>query len=424
MSGFIDQVEVDLIVNGQPRGELATDVTGRYTLDQQVGFDPGLMRPVIQSDGKKYLRIRTGRMVKNKPSHHDYVTNKADGEDVPETQHIPLERMIANGTVPQMLNNSALPFRTWALIDRAVIKASRDRLNAWNDLAAANTFSGFDGMAMTGLIRDTMTDPGEAMVTMDAMADDFNDAPLYTPDILPLPIIHAGASVTQRRLAQLRNSGQPFETTAIEAAGRRCSEMLEQMTIGATSFTSLLIGQSDVPAYTNQGIYGFRTHPDRITFATVTAIGAFTPAAFLTDVLAMIELARAQRFYGPFVLYYSPDWNQYLARDYVVGTLAQGYTTVNQTVRERIQRIDEIQRVAMLDYFTNANELLLVQMTSETVRAVVGMEFTPVQWTQDGGAVSMIRVLGIKVPDLRSQYVGQSVVATARQCGVVHGTTP
>ena len=408
MPGFIDQVEVDLIANGVPEGPLAEDiVSGRYSLDQRVGFEPGLLRPVIQTDGKKYCKIKTGRMVTN-----------AKGEQEPENHYVPLQTLINRGVVPFTYNASALPHDVWQRIDTAVIKASRDRLNAWNDLAAANSYGGFDGMAVTGLIRDTITDPGDAKVDMDTLSDDLNDAPLFTPDILPLPIIHAGAALSQRRLAQSRNGGIPLDTTLLEACGRRCAETLEKMTIGVTDLSTLVIGSST--DFTRRGIYGFRTQADRITKTDVTASASFAAGTFVNEVLAMIELARAQKFYGPFVLYYSTSWDQYLDRDYVVGTSAQGYTTVDKTVRQRVEMIEKVQRVAMLDMFTNTDELLLVQMTSETVRAVTGMEFTPVQWTKDGGAITMIRVMGIKVPDLRAQYVG---TGTTRKCGIVHGTT-
>ena len=130
---------------------------------------------------------------------------------------------------------------------------------------------------------------------------------------------------------------------------------------------------------------------------------------------------RVENFLGPFVLYYSTTWDQYLDRDYFYAASSSGVTDVSKTVRQRIEMINGISRVAMLDTFTNASELLLVQMTSETVRAINGMEFIPVQWSKDGGAQTMLRVMGIKVPDLRSQFVGTSV--TTRKCAIVHGTT-
>ena len=425
MSGFIDRAEVDLITNGVGRGQLAEDVvSGRYSLEPAVGFEPGLLRPVIQTDGKKYCKIKTGRMVSNQRGDSSFVENEAVGAQVAESKYVPLQTLIGNGTISFTANSSALPYQTWQLIDRAVIRASRERLNAWNDMAATNTFGGFDGMSVTGLVRDTMTDPGEAKVDMDTLSDDMNDSSLFTPDILPLPIIHAGARISQRRLAQTRRSGVPFDTTAIEAAGRRCSEMLERMTIGTVNFATLVIG--DDTTFTNNGIYGYRTHPNKISKDDLTASASFVPSTFVSEVIAMIELARAQKFYGPFVLYHSTTWDQYLARDYyntVVSGSETGVVAPHQTVMQRVEQISKIKRVASLDLFTNTDELLLVQMTSETVRAVNGMEFTPVQWQIDGGAQTQLRVIGIKVPDIRSQYVGTSTTVANRKCGVVHGTT-
>lgn len=411
MGGYIDAAEVDYIVNGRgAEGTIAADVaSGRYSVEPQVGFDPGILRPVIQNDGKKYCKIKTGRMVKNK-----------EGEEEAESKHIPLQRLINNGTIPFTYNASALPYRTWQLIDRAVLKASRDRLNAWNDLAAANSFGGFDGMAVTGLIRDTMTDPGSAKVDMDTLSDDFSDGPLFTPDILPLPIIHAGSSISERRLAVSRNSGIPLDTTAIETSGRRCSETLENMTIGNDDYSSVNLVTAD-SAFTRKSIYGFRTQADRITKTDITASASFVAQTFVNEIIAMRELARAQKFYGPFVLYYSTTWDQYLQHDYYVFADTGYAAAPTMTVLQRVEQISGIQRVAMLDLFTATDQLLLVQMTSETVRAVNGMEFTTVQWTKDGGAQTMLRVLGIKVPDLRAQYVGTSI--TSRKCGIVHGTT-
>ncbi|KKN70644.1 hypothetical protein LCGC14_0429170 [marine sediment metagenome] len=408
MSGFIDQVEIDFIVNGEGHGSLAKGIaSGQLTLESRVGFDPGILRPVIQNDGNKYCVIKTGR----------FITNKA-GEQEPESKHIPLRTLVNNGMVPFTFNASALPHHTWQRIDRAVIKASRDRLNAWNDLAAANTYGGFDGMAVTALIKDTMTDPGDAKVDMDTLSDDMSDAPLFTPDILPLPIIHAGASISQRRLAQSRNGSMPLDTSLIEASGRRCSETLEKMTIGMVDYSTLKIGSST--DFSNRGIYGFRTQPDRITKTDITTSGSFVAQTFVNEIIAMIELARAQKYFGPFVLYYSTTWDQFLARDYFVFADTGYAAAPTMTVLQRVEQIKKIKRVVSLDMFTSANELLLVQMTSETVRAVNGMDFMTVQWTKDGGAQTMLRVMGIKVPDLRSQYVGQST--SSRKCAIVHGT--
>lgn len=402
MYGFTDRVEVDFVTNGRATGGPLAERMN------QVSFDPGLLRPMVMDDGQKYCWVQNGRTKKNE-----------NGVMVPDRDPVPLNRLIGNGMVPAVFNSSALPYHTWQRIDAAVVKASRDRLNAWNDLAAANTYGGFNGMAVTGIIKDTMTDSGDAKVSMDKLDNDLNDSPLFTPDILPLPIIHAGAEIGPRMLAMSRNSGMPLDTTVFEQCGRRCAETLEKMTIGVTDFSTLVIGAS--ADFTNRGIYGFRTQPDRITKTDVTGVGSFVPSTFLADVIAMKELARAQRFYGPFVLYYSTNWDQYLARDYYTQVTAAGVVAATQTVMQRIQQIAGITRVAMLDYFTSTSELLLVQMSADTVRAVDGMDWTPIQYEKPGGTGVVYRVMGIKVPDLRSQYVGTST--TSRKCGIVHGTT-
>ena len=408
--GFVDNVEIDFVMGGKPEGPTAN----RFSA---VGYDAGLLRPMIMEDGQKYCWIDSGKteekMVVNS------LTGKEEKRIVPLREAIPLSRLISNGMVPATFNASALPYQAWQRIDSAVTHASRDRLPAWNDLVSANTYGGFDGMATPGIIRDSVSDPGDAKVDMDTLSNDINDSPLYTPDILPLPIIHAGFELSQRRLASSRNTGMPLDTSNAESCGRRVSETLEKMTIGVTDFSDTKIGDSST--FSNRGIYGFRTQPDRITKTDVTASGSFAAATFLANVLAMKELARAQKFYGPFVLYYSTSWDQYLDTDYVVGTSAQGYTTVDKTVRQRIEMINGISRVQMLDFFTNTDELLLVQMSSDTVRAVIGMDTTTVQWEEQGGSRMVFRVMCIKVPDLRSQYVGTTT--SSRVSGIVHGTT-
>jgi len=401
MNAFISNVEVDLILNGRAIGG---DLAQHFG---QVNFDPGLMRPWIDGDGAKYLDVRTGKMVTNEK-----------GERVAEVDVAPLSTFINNGMAPQVYNSTALPKDVWERIDRSVLQASRDRERAWADLRAAETFSGFDGMGTTALIRDTMTDPGDAKVDMDGISQDMGDRPLFTPDILPLPITHCGFYLSQRVLAQSRNSGMPLDTTLAGACGRRVSESIEKMTIGTSDFSSMTMGSST--EYTNRGIYGFITQPDRITKTDVTASSSFVASTFVDEVLAMRDLAYAQKFYGPFILYTSTNWDQYLDRDYW-RYVTSGGAAPTGTVRDRVARIEGISAVRRLDFLTSTDVLILVQMTSETVRAVVGTELITVQWETRGGMQTNFQVMAVQVPDLRSQYVGTST--SSRVSGIVHGTT-
>jgi hypothetical protein len=59
---------------------------------------------------------------------------------------------------------------------------------------------------------------------------------------------------------------------------------------------------------------------------------------------------------------------------------------------------------------------VLLEMTSETVRAVIGMEVQTVQWESLGGMMKHFKVMAIQVPQFRPDTAGNS--------GVAHGRTP
>src|SRR5690606_24326448 len=95
----------------------------------------------------------------------------------------------------------------WIQLDQVVLRAARARLRAWSDLASANTFGGFNGMAKLILEHETMSDPGEASVDFDGLTDGRTDAPKFQLEGLPLPITHSDFWFSSRRLAVSRNTG-------------------------------------------------------------------------------------------------------------------------------------------------------------------------------------------------------------------------
>jgi hypothetical protein len=405
MQGFMDRAAVELLVGNGQGGYTANGEFGESL--QGVHFDVGLLRPFIDGDGKRYCNVRTGRLVANKK-----------GEQEPEVEAVPTLRLIQNGLLTPAMNAAALPRLAWERIDRSVIKATRDPLRAWADLAAANTYGGFDGMSVFGLTREKMTDPGKATVSMDGIADATGDASQFDPDILPLPITSCGWHLTQRTLAVSRNSGVPLDTTLAEAAGRRVSETIEAFTIGSTDMSTFVIGAST--DFTRRGIYGYTTQPDRITKSDLTTPTGANTDDTLTDVLEMIALAQAQGFYGPFMLYYTRDYFTQMESDYV-NLNSSGAVAPTQTCRQRIEQIEGITGCKMLPYWSGSYALLLVQMTSDVCRAVNGMSPTTVQYEEKGGALIQFRVMCIQVPDMRSQFVRTST--STKKAGIVHATT-
>jgi hypothetical protein len=389
---------VDFIQNGQGHGEVGEQLAG-------VRFDPGLLRPYLDERGKKCVTINTGRTKYNETAKRFE----------PVQEKVFINDLRANGIDSPVFNATTLRKEEWLMMDSVVLKATRPRLRAWADLAASNTFGGFNGMSKMVLEHETMSDPGEAIVDMDGITEGRTDAPKFQLEGLPLPITHSDFWFSSRRLAVSRNSGTPLDSTMAEAAGRRVAEMVEKTLIGTETgptyggINSLTYGRTSK-------VYGLTNFTNRNTKTNVTAptAGGWAATTTVADVLAMRDQLFADNFFGPYMLYHGTDWDKYMDNDYSTS----GGNNPNQTLRARLRAIEGIQDVRRLDYLTSSTNpftLLMVQMTSDVVRAVNGMDITTVQWEAKGGMQLHFKVMCIYVPQIRADYNGN--------CGVVHGTT-
>lgn len=364
----------EMIVNG-----VATGNVGQKLL--QCDGDVGILRPYIGDDGRSYVTMNTGTDKDGKPKFEEIPTNNA----------------------------ATLRKDEWVSFDRSVLRATRQRLRAWADLRAANTYGGFDGFASMILEHETMSDPGEAFTDFDGLTEGRRDQPKFQLEGLPLPITHSPFWFSSRRLAISRKMGTPIDSVMAEAAGRRVAEEIEKTLIG--SVTGKTLSPTNVAEYgSTPKVYGYTNFPYRITKTDITAptTGGWTPNALVDDVLDMIESLNQAGFFGPFMCYHSRDWSKWMDLDY---SAAKG----DNTLRDRIRKIDQIQDVRRLDFLTNTYTLLLVQMTPDVVRAVNGMEFSTVQWESMGGMRLDFKVMAIQVPQIRADINGN--------CGIAHGTT-
>lgn len=374
---------VDYIQNGQAHGEVGEQLT-------QCRYDPGLLRPWRGKNGKTYVTINAGVDEEGKPKR--LVRNAKDLKE--------------NGYDIPTLNAASLRKDEWKRLDRAVMRAARQRSRAWADLSAANTISGFDGMSKTVYEYETMSDPGDAMIDMDGISEGQADSPLYQLEGIPLPITHASFHFSARQLSTSRNTGSPLDTTTAEACGRRVAETIEKMTIGMTA-PSWAYGATSEYGSSAGKIWGYITHPDRLTKTDLTTPDGTNGATTVDEILEMIQQASNAYHYGPFMLYHSTDWDQYMDDDY--------RSNDSRTLRDRIRAIEAVTDVRRLDFLTNTHTLILVQMTSEVAAAINAMDVTTVMWETRGGMQVNFKVMAIQVPLLRSDYNGNT--------GIVHGTT-
>ena len=370
-------------------------------------MDRGLMRPYYDRKGRKCVTVNVGRKY-----------NPDTGKDEPEYKTMLIQDALHHGFDSPVMNATTLRKLEWQLFDEVIIRETRQRLRAWSDLAAASSFGGFDGMSKTILEHETMSDPGEAVVDMDGLGQGRQDRPRYQLEGLPLPITHCDFHFSSRDLALSRNTGTPLDTTMAEAAARRVAEKIEDTVIGLSTGMSVQMSNSAAPAYGRTlDIYGYTDFTARNTYTSVTTPTGANPNDTVSDVLAMIDSARSDNFFGPFMLYHSNDWDQYLDNDYAFTNSTGWAVNPSLTLRQRLRQIDGIMDVRRLDRWTPSSsfQLLLVQMTADVARAVIGMNITTVQWDSTGGLRKNFKVMGILVPQLRATFGGN--------CGIVHGTT-
>ncbi len=384
----------DFIVNGEGHGAVA----------QQLGacrYDTGLLRPYFNRKGEKCATINTGR----------FEWDEKAGIEKPVHEEFTINELRNMGIDSPVFNATALRKDAWLKMDLAILRAARQRLKAWGDLAAANTMGGFDGMSKMILEHQTMSDPGEAIVDMDGITEGRADSPLFEIEALPLPITHQSFHFSARNLAVARSSGTPLDTAMGEAAARRVAEKIEQTTIGVIAGESYgdanIYGRdSGAPAK----VYGYTNFPDRITKTDMTTPAAGTTGPTVhSSWLALRDLLYVDRFYGPFMAYVSADYDQFLDSLLTTAEPSAG------TLRSLLLKIDGIRGIRRLDFLTDTFTVIFVQMTSDVARAINGMDITTVQWESKGGMQINFKVMAIHVPQLRADYNGR--------CGIAVGTT-
>lgn len=385
---------VDFVLNSEGHGP-----TGRVVGDPR--FDPGLHRPYIDDHGYRAVTINTGRRL---------FDNKAR-RYVPELRSFKLDDLAHRGIYSPVANATSMRKEDWIELDRTVMLAARQRLRAWADLAAANSYGGFNAMGKLTLEYEAQSDVGEAVVDMNGITPGRGDSPLYTLRSIPLPITHSDFWFDARRLAISRN-GTPLDTTMAEMAARRVAEKIERTTIGLD--TGETYGTQTAGYGTHTGtstVYGYTNFPSRLTKTNMTVPTGSNPEATIADILAMRNSLYGVRHYGPYMIYHSTDWDAYLDNDYA----RLGGNNANMTLRDRIRAIDGIIDVRRLDFLTSTFTMIMVQMTPDVARAINGLDLTTVQWEEKGGMQLQFKVMCIQVPQLRYDYNGNS--------GIMHGTT-
>lgn len=343
---------MNFIMNGQASGDVASTLMAN---DMEVGA----LRPYIGDDGRSYMTRNSGETI---------VTN-----------------------APATLRKD-----DWIALDTAVLKAAKQRLRFVAGLRAAGLqYSVPNGIGTTVLQHERQSDITEATISMDGLRESQGDRPEFDIVNLPLPIVHKDFNFSARQVAASRSGGSPLDTTTAELAGRRVAEEVEK----------LALGESDSYQYGGGTIYGLKNFPQRLTKAMTTPTSS-NHATTVNEVLDMKRQSQDAGYYGPWKIYAAPVWDEFLDEDY---SSSKG----DNTLRERLVKIDGIQAVETVDYLSG-NDMIVVQQSADVVREVIGLDVTTVQWESHGGMQLNYKVMAIMVPQLRADFNSNT--------GIVHGT--
>ncbi len=304
-------------------------------------------------------------------------------------------KMLANSgmNVNALRTNATLRKDEWKEMDTKVLEISKRRLVGVNDLVSKGLAHNLgNGLGTTVFEYEDASDLEDAQISMDAAVQPRKDVVEFDINYLPLPIVHTAFSLNIRKLEASRRLGQPLDTMQAGMAARKVAEKIESiLMIGAGTYT-----------FGGGSLQGYMNFTHRGT-GSLTANWDDSGAAPVTDIIAMKQAAVADRHYGPYMIYIPTNFNSSLDEDYVAG--------YPKTIRQRILEIDGIVDIKTADFLT-ADNVILVEMQEETVRIIIGLQPTLVEWETQGGMVHHFMVMAIMVPQLRADQDDR--------CGLIH----
>jgi len=309
-----------------------------------------------------------------------------------------LMKVLANGgqISPSALRTlDTLRKDEWKELDDALIEEGHIRLRGVADLMAAGLVRTVaNGMGKTIFQWEKITDMNPAQVSLDGIVRSEGDRQEFSLENLPLPITHKDFFLNLRTLSASRERGESLDTTQVRTAGRLVAEQTENLLFNGYANT-----------FGGFNIYGYTTHPDRNT-AGFGAGGVWSGAAktgseILADLLTMVGGLEADRYFGPYWLYVPGNTSVKLEEDFK--------TNSDKTIRQRLLEVDQLAAIRTVDQLP-ADNIILVQGTSDVVVMVEGETLQTIQWDVEGGFQINFKAFTINVPLVRSDALGNSGV--------------
>lgn len=294
--------------------------------------------------------------------------------------------------------NAVLRRYEWEEIDAAVVGVARTQLVAAGDLLRLGLVQRLGGLGTTISVYEQLSDMTAADVSMEGLVAGEEDQQEFSPQGVPVPIIHKDFSISLRHLEASRRLGDSLDVTMAETATRRVRDMVESMIFNGAS--------KQLAGYT---VSGFTTKSQRIQKTAAQCGGGdwATEGNPYKSVVGAIGFLNAAGFYGPFGVY--------VARTQYVESMHR--LTDGSSLSELVamqQGIPNVSFITGADALS-AGSVVVFQLSRDVVDLAVAQDFTTVQWDMMGGMLSKFRVMTALAPRVKHD--------ANDACGVLHMTS-
>ena len=304
-------------------------------------------------------------------------------------------RLLANGfNISAFRTNDVLRKDEWKLFDDKVIQIARERLVGLGDLLNRGLrFPIANALGTTQIEWEVTSDMTPAEISMSGVTPAQRDRVTYTLKNLPLPIVHKDFSINIRALEASRRLGQTLDTTMAAVAARRVADLNEDILFNGATIT-----------VSGTSIQGLTTATNRNTGSLTGdwALVAQDGEEIVRDIIAMMAASKAKFHYGPWLLYVPTAFGNKLNDDYKSNS--------DKTIRQRILELEGITGIMESGRLSDgaSGEVVLLELSSDVIDILDGMQPTTIQWSEQGGMVTMFKVMSILVPRIKIDSLNQS----------------
>jgi uncharacterized linocin/CFP29 family protein len=306
--------------------------------------------------------------------------------------------IVVNGKKQKINVNATLPYDAWKDIDRRVVMASEDRLTGVNDLINKGLTHDLGSLGVTLSQWDKQSSMTAADVSMNGETAGDEDRLTYTTAAVPVPIFHKDFRISMRAQQASERTGEALDTQTAFVAAQKVAEASEDMIFNGVS--GIQLNTDTISGYTN--------FSSRNTFTIGTAWDLLTDNDdIVDDVVAMMDLARGDGFYGPYCLYIPDEYEG------IMDKTLDASSGNPETVRDRLLRIPMVEAVKVVDRLAD-NNVVLVQLTPNVVDLAIAQNIAAVEWTNNAGFTGNHRVFAAWAVRVKDDADGN--------CGIVHGS--